>query len=347
MEQPDSATGVSDAESPSDSVIVAAIVNFNTRDLLDTCLRSLEREALSQLIVVDNASTDASQAVVEQRGPRVRLIANTSNVGYGAAANQALCEARSKYLFLLNADTEVRPGAIAQLTAYLDAHPEVAIAAPRLVDRTGVTQTSCFPFPGTRGWLFENGPLTVWTRLVPWARERSVSFHTGLDARAVPWALGAALCVRRAAALSVGAFDERYFMYFEEVDLCYRLAQAGWKTHFVPAALVMHLGGGSTSQVRTAMLIQRFRSTVDYYRRHSSGMTRVFWISMVRLRWLVRLVRDSARLLLTTNPKRRERLRHERSAWWGALFARPLPLPLSAACRAGGAASTPGAGSDG
>jgi len=346
MEQPDTAAGASSTESPSGSGrIAAAIVNFNTRDHLDRCLRSLEREPLSQLIVVDNASTDGSQAVVEQRTPRAHLIANATNTGYGAAGNQALREARSEYLLLLNADTEVRPGAIAQLAAYLDAHPDVAIAAPRLEDGTGATQTSCFPFPGTRGWLFENGPLTLWTRLVPWARERSVSFRTSLDSRAVPWALGAALFVRREAALAVGAFDESYFMYFEEVDLCYRLALAGWETHFVPAAVVMHVGGASTSQVRAEMLIQRFSSTIDYYRRHSSGLTRAFWTSLVRLRWVVRLVRDSAKLLVTVNPEKREHLRSERSAWWAASFARPLPPVLAKPRRGPHSGATPGAGS--
>jgi len=323
MEHDGASPGVSRSPLLDATGVDVAIVNYNTRDSLDRCLASLEHEPVGRVIVVDNASNDGSAAVVERRGPRVNLIANRKNVGYGAAANQSFQAAASKYVLLLNADTEVRSGAVRQLAAYLDEHPQVAIAAPRLEDAHGAVQYSCFPFPGTVGWLFEHGPLSLWTRHVNFARRRSISFRAGLEPRPVPWALGAAMLVRRDAALAVGAFEESYFMYFEEVDLCYRLSKAGWATHFVPNATVMHLGGGSTSQVRTAMLIQRFRSTIGYYERHTTGATRLFWTTLVRLRWSARLVRDSAKLLMTVDRERRQSLRAEVAAWWSAVTGRP------------------------
>jgi len=301
--------------------VTAAIVNFNTRDQLSRCLESLEPERLASIIVVDNASSDGSAEMARQYAS-VRVLANSTNIGYGAAANQALRAARTKYLLLLNADTEVRPGASELLARYLDAHPAVAVAAPRLENPDGSRQLSCFPFPGTLGWLCDHGPLAVFSRHVPAARERSITFQTGLDPRPVPWALGAALLLRREAVLEVDGFDESYFMYFEEVDLAYRLARAGWTTHVVPDAVVMHVGAASTSQVRRTMLVQRFRSTRDYYRRHATGITQMFWIAMLCTRWAARLVRDSARLLLTLDAGRRHQLRSDLSAWWTALFER-------------------------
>ena len=307
--------------------VTAAIVNFNTRDQLARCLDSLQHEGLREIIVVDNASTDDSVAVASGY-PAVQVIANANNIGYGAAANQAIKVAAGRFVLLLNADIEVRPGAISVLAAYLDAHPDVAIAAPRLRYTDDTLQYSCFPFPGTVGWLLENVPLSFLTEHVPFARERSVTFCTSEKPRAVPWALGAALLMRRDKVLEVGGFEESYFMYFEEVDLCYRLAHAGWSAHLVPAAVIMHVGGGSTSQVRTAMLIQRFRSTLAYYHRHSSGPHQLLWTTLLRVRWSARLVRNSLRLLITFNPQTHERLRVERLAWWTAVFdrrARPRP----------------------
>jgi hypothetical protein len=107
----------------------------------------------------------------------------------------------------------------------------------------------------------------------------------------------------------------------------------------------MHVGGGSTSQVRTAMLIQRFRSTMEYYRRHATGSTRLFWTSLVRLRWTLRLVRDSARLLVTVNHEKREQLRGERSAWSAAIFSKPVSPVQADGPQKPGPAATPGVGS--
>jgi N-acetylglucosaminyl-diphospho-decaprenol L-rhamnosyltransferase len=303
--------------------VTAAIVNFNTRDQLARCLDSLQHEGLRHIVVVDNASTDDSVAVAG-RYSSVQVIANTTNVGYGAAANQAISVANGRFVLLLNADTEVRRGSVSVLAKYLETHPEVAIAAPRLRYADDTFQYSCFPFPGTFGWLLENEPLSLWTRHVPFARERSVTFRTSDEPRAVPWALGAALLLRRDQVLEAGGFEESYFMYFEEVDLSYRLAGAGWSTHVVPAAVVMHEGGASTSQVRPSMLIQRFRSTLAYHHRHSTGLRQLCWTTLLRVRWSSWLLRDSLLLLVTFDPLAHERLRVERSAWWAALFDRPV-----------------------
>jgi N-acetylglucosaminyl-diphospho-decaprenol L-rhamnosyltransferase len=319
--------------------VTAAVVSYNTSDRLSRCLDSLETESLSSIIVVDNASSDGS-AEMARRRPSVRVIANSTNGGYGAAANQALRAARTKYVLLLNADTEVRPGASRVLAEYLDAHPTAAIAAPRLENPDGSHQYSCFPFPGTIGWFCENGPMAALVRAIPSVRERSVTFRTSPHPRPVPWTLGAALLLRRDAVLEQGGFEESFFMYFEEVDLAYRLTRAGWLTHFVPDAVVMHVGGASTSKVRTAMLVQRFRSTREYYRRHATGATRAFWTTLLWARWSARLVRDSARLLITSHAGKRTALRHDISAWWSALFVRPGAAPKPA-CGIG-ASSTPG-----
>ena len=302
--------------------VTAAVVSYNTRDYLGRCLNSLTREPLAAVIVVDNASSDGSVEFVASRYPHATVIANESNRGYAAAANQALAMATSPYVLLLNADTVVHAGAVAQLAAYLEGHPTAAIAGPAILDENGAVQPSCFPFPGTHGWFWENAPLSYWTRRVPFARERSISWRRASSPRAVPWVLGAAMLLRRRAVLDAGGMDETYFLYYEEVDLCRRLAATAWETHYVPSAVIAHVGAASTSQQRSAALVRRFQSTLQYYDRHLTGPARRLWRTLVRTKWAALLIRDSAHLLILRDSARREEVRAQWRAYSAMTFAR-------------------------
>jgi GT2 family glycosyltransferase len=211
---------------------------------------------------------------------------------------------------------------VALLLDCLNAHSAAAISAPRLEDSAGVRQSSCFPFPGTARWLFENAPLSVWTRHVPFARQRSVSFRHGSASRQVPWVLGAAMLLRCGAVREVGGLDETYFMFYEEVDLCRKLARHGWGTYYVPNAAVMHVGAASTSQQSSAMLLQRIQSTIDYYDRHCTAGQRWLWTGLLRAKWAALLVRDAARLLVTADPTARRHLQDQQTVYRSALFTR-------------------------
>lgn len=299
--------------------VCVAVVNYNTRELLGRCLRSLTTEGAAEVIVVDNGSADGSVSYVREQFPGVDVIENATNVGYGAAANQAIGRTAAPLVLVLNADTEVRAGCIDALARSAARAPRAGIIAPAIVNRSGVEEPSCFPFPGTLGWLLENEPVAAVARRVPLLRKRAVSFQRHAEERPVPWALGCALLVRRGALDAVGGFDESYFMYYEEVDLSRRLADAGWEVRFTPDARVEHVGGASTSQARTAMLIRHFESTLRYYRRYHSGPRLAFWLTLLHAKRIALLARDSAQLLAETEPAERRRLREQCRAWSASL----------------------------
>jgi GT2 family glycosyltransferase len=295
------------------------IVNFNTRDHLAACLESVLAESPAEVVVVDNASQDGSVDLMRSKYPRVTLHANADNRGYGAAANQAIASCGTPYVLVLNADTRLVPGALAALVAHLERHPEAAVVGPLLRRLDGTVEPSYFPFPGSLKWLLENEPLAWALPHLPVGREQFLRLTAPTTDRVVPWVKGAALLIRRSAFEEVGGFDEVYFMYFEEVDLCFRLHARRREVHFTPAATVVHVGGASTSQVREAMLVAHFRSNLLFYRRHCSPPARLFWTSAMRLKMLLRVVRDRARLARESDPGGRDRLRQQIAAWRTAL----------------------------
>ncbi|HEV2145819.1 MAG TPA: glycosyltransferase family 2 protein [Longimicrobiaceae bacterium] len=299
------------------SGVAAVVVNHNTRAHLRACLASLPRGLPA--VVVDNASTDGSPEMVRAEFPEALLLADGTNPGYGAAANRGVRACAAEHVLVLNSDTRLEPGAPEALRAYLDAHPRAAVAGPRLLNPDGSPQASCFPFPGTLAWFLENDPVAPLAARVPGLRDRLLCASPPRRATAVPWVLGAALAVRRSAFEAVGGFDEGYFMYFEEVDLCRRLASAGWETHFVPEARVAHVGAASTSQVRASMAVQHFRSTLRFYRRHYRGPRLAFWLGTMRAKMLFRLLRDGAASRVARSG-RRGALREDAAAWRRAIL---------------------------
>ena len=247
--------------------ISVVIVSYNSCNYLRACLSSIEVEQCSEVIVVDNVSTDGSDEIVTQEFPNMRLIKSSQNDGYGAAANLGITSCSSKYVLLLNSDTLLQWGTLQSLTNYLDRHPQAAVVGPSLVNPDGTRQASCFPFPTPWQILLRETRLAkIWSE--------TTANHSADSARSVPWVLGAALAIRRQAFTSVGGFDASFFMYYEEVDLCYRLNRSGWQTHFTPAATVTHIGGASTKQKRTAMAIQLYKSLCHFYKQHYSRTQR-------------------------------------------------------------------------
>ncbi len=261
------------------------IVSWNVRDLLQTCLESLRPEwerTWAEVIVVDNASSDGTPDLVRDQYPAVRLIANLANRGFGAANNQGMAAASGRYILLLNPDTVVLPGALEALVGFLEAHPRVGLAAPRLLNPDGSLQRNAFRFPGLLQVALDLFP--VHPRLMDSAlngRYRREPQATGPFSIDHP--LGAALLVRHEIWEATGGFDEDYFMYAEEVDWCWRIHQAGWMIWQVPEARIIHYGGQSTRQVPDWMFIELWRARYRFFRRYHS----IFYQAMVRL--LVRL----------------------------------------------------------
>lgn len=284
--------------------MAVAIVNLNTREPLRACLQTVIAEAPPEIVVADNGSTDGSIEMVQAEFPAVRIQVHPENPGYGTAANRAIAACRSPYVLLLNSDTELRPGALAGLAEYLDRHAQVGIVGPRLVDPDGTLQPSCYPFPGSLAWLLDNNTLSAVVRGVPGLRDQCLRTSPHDKAQRVPFVKGAALAIRREAFDRVRGFDETFFMYAEEVDLCYRLLLAGWETHFAPVTDVTHLGGASTNQVRTAMTVEHYLGEMRFYRRHYSPLRVAGLIALHKMIVLSRLIRDSVRLRLARGAAR-------------------------------------------
>jgi GT2 family glycosyltransferase len=227
-----------------DARVTIAVVSYETRDDLAACLESL-RPAEAEVWVVDNASRDGSAAMVAERFPEVQLVAGEENLGYGRAVNVVGRRTRSAWIAAANADIVLRPGALDALLAAGDRDPGAGILAPRLVRPDGRVQQSFHPFPdarvalafalGARGALADRLAIEGRTDL---GRERRVD-----------WAHGALLLVRREAWDAVGGFDERLWLYAEDLDLCWRARRAGWATRYVPGAVVDHRVSASTEPV--------------------------------------------------------------------------------------------------
>lgn len=245
------------------------IVNWNTRDLLDACLRSVLDEAAAarltvEIFVVDNASTDQSADMVRRRYPDVVLIENKHNPGFAVANNQALVLAKGRYSLLLNPDTVVLNDGLGALVRFMDEHPEAGAAGARLLNANGSLQRSCSPEPTLRRELWRLFHLDDFKPQGVYAmRKWSVD-----KPRQVDVVQGAAMIVRAAVLEQVGLLDGGYFMYSEEVDWCTRIRQAGWRIYWVPAARIIHYGGQSARQIADAMFLQLYRGKVQYFHKH-------------------------------------------------------------------------------
>jgi GT2 family glycosyltransferase len=272
--------------------IGVVIVSFNTCELLRGCLQSLRGCALPlRVVVVENGSRDDSAAMTRACFPEAELVELDRNLGFAAGTNvgiqrlgigdRGLGVAQlpvpttqypiPDYLLLLNPDTVVQPGAIEALAAFLDKHPRVGAVGPRLLNTDGTLQPAAFRFPTLSMTLLDLFPPgealpgrlynSWWHGRYPCERDADQPFP-------IDHPLGACILARRAAVEQVGLLDERFFMYAEEVDWCYRIRQAGWSIWQEPQARVTHLGGAATSQFRTRMLIALYDSRLRFFRKH-------------------------------------------------------------------------------
>jgi GT2 family glycosyltransferase len=250
---------------PLPAALSYCVVNTNGREHLLACLEAIERthpaEVEGEILVLDNASDDGSAEAVRARGGGIRLIALERRRGKAENDSTLLREARGRYCLLLNEDSELRPGAAEALVAALDADPRAGAAGAQLLDSAGEPVPCAWRFPGTgtalAGALFLHRLLTVQSK--------------GVATRAVDWAQSSALLVRREAAAGVGYLDPDFFVYYDECDFCKRLADAGWRTLFVPGAQAVHHDQLSTDLATGLPRIVEFHRNRDLYmRKHHS-----------------------------------------------------------------------------
>jgi N-acetylglucosaminyl-diphospho-decaprenol L-rhamnosyltransferase len=254
--------------------VAIVVVNFNTSALARRCLESAAADLATRewsAIVVDNASGDGGADALSAL-PRTTVIPNATNAGFGAAVNQAAARSAAPLLWVLNPDCVVHAGAFAALEATLEAHADCAIAAPQLLNADGSVQASARGNPTAWTGLF--GRNTLLTKVFPStavARRNLPArdlVEAGVESAEVDWVMGAAMLIRREMFEAVGGFDERYFLYWEDADLCRRLRQRGHSTRYVPRARVTHAGGAS-ARTDSSLATRAFhRSAYRYYSTH-------------------------------------------------------------------------------
>jgi GT2 family glycosyltransferase len=256
------------------------VVTWNSAADIDACIDSINFGSEFEVIVVDNASTDATPGLLRQHH-HLKLVENPRNHGYAFASNQGIKLATGEYVLLLNPDTRVELGALETLSRYLDEHPAVGAVAPRLISPDGTTQFSIRSFPTAASLFWE---LVGLSRIFPKSRlfghwkMKYLDYDRNAE---VEQPMASCLMVRKTVLEQLGGMDERFPMFYNDVDLSKRMADAGWKTAYIADARVVHRHGASTKQVRAKMIRESHRSAFRYLRKHDrSG---VFWLKAVVL----------------------------------------------------------------
>jgi GT2 family glycosyltransferase len=286
--------------------VTAVVVNFNAGDELRVALSSIAGELAGRPwdgFVVDNASRDGSGAIALDFAPAVTLIANPANVGFGRAVNQGLARARAPFVLIMNPDCRLQPGALAALEAELRRQPQCAIVGPRILDPDGSVQGSARGDPDMFTGFF--GRSTALRRLLPWlpvARRNVVDerVSAGAPSVVVDWLSGACVLARREALAAEGGFDERYFLYWEDADLCRRLRTRGYDVRYVPAASAVHRVGHSSKTAKAPSVRAFHESAYLYYATHVApgplNPKRLLARALLTLRcwWVLRATREHA-----------------------------------------------------
>lgn len=257
----------------------AVIVNFNAGSALETAVRSLladnaAPDAVPEVIVVDNASSDGSVEALERAVPAARVIRAGANLGYSAAANLGIAATRAPVIAVCNPDIEVEAGTASALLARFDAEPDLGAAGPQIRNLDGTVYPSARSQPSLVDAAGHGLLVLVWVSN-PFTRRYRQLDADPARSRDVDWLSGSAIWLRRRAVDEVQGWDEQFFMYLEDVDLCLRLRAAGWRVTYEPAGRVTHVQGLSTSQHPYRMLVEHHRSMARFAAKRWQGARRL------------------------------------------------------------------------
>lgn len=272
-------------------IISVVIVSWNTCDILKECLTSVYQQSNLldiEVIVIDNASTDGSVKMIKREFPKVKLICNNRNRGFAAANNQGMEIAQGKYILLLNSDTIILKNAIDRVVTFAEEHHDAAVIGCRVLNPDRTLQNTCFMFPSILNlFLAATYLYKVFPKSKFFGRERMTWWNRD-TVRKVDVVTGCFMLVRREAIENTGQMDERFFMYGEETDWCYRFKNANWRILFTPDAKIIHYGGKSSEQISDKMLIQLRKSILTFIKKHHSLL---YYILSYFLVWLFFLLR--------------------------------------------------------
>lgn len=272
------------------------IVSWNVRPILRECLRSIYSSTpgcLFEIIVVDNASSDDSAAMVRAEFPAVTVIENADNPGFAAATNQGIRQASGDYILLLNPDTIVHPGALEAMVRELDANPSLGACGPKILNADGSIQvTAGGAAPTFRSALYSK---TIFRKLGIFRghhHSRMKKVHDPNVKASAEQLSGAAVMVRASVFEKIGLLDEQFFMYYEDTDLFYRMKTAGICMIYLPDACITHLGGQSTSQIPSEKRLLFLQSLFLFFRKHYGEVKTFFFGLVFKPAYLLRVVMD-------------------------------------------------------
>jgi hypothetical protein len=267
-------TGFPASPSPQDTIDLSVVIlNWNARDYLAAALDSIVSQAWRhniEVIVVDNHSLlDDSATMVKRDFPQVTLLETGRNLGFSAGNNLGLRAAKGRLILFLNPDTVVHQGALDTLIEWMDTHRGVGACGPKLLNSDGTLQASCRAFPSFGAGLFRNTLLGRLFPNNPWSRGYLMQDFQHDKEQPADWLSGSALLVRREALEDIGGgWDEDYFMYCEDVDICYRLKTKDWARYYVPQATITHHIGKSSDWAQGAMIRRHHASMLKFYFKH-------------------------------------------------------------------------------
>lgn len=261
------------------------IVSWNVKKVLIDCLGSIKENPASEpfeVVLVDNASSDGTVESVRDKSPDVVVIANSQNLGFAAANNQGIEVSQGEYILFLNPDTIIHPNSLDILVRIMDDNEDVGACGPKLLNEDGTTQRSVRHFPSFRGALYRHtafrflgifkGKYKKWLM-------KDFNYSEQVD---VDQVMGAAMMTRKLVLQQVGSMDESFFVYYEEVDLCYRIKQAGWRIVYIPEAVVTHLGGRSAGQIPVGKRIIAMTSLLKFFRKHRGGFASAIFVCVFK-----------------------------------------------------------------
>ncbi len=243
------------------------ITNYNGKDFLRDCLLSIHENFLSSVaetIVIDNSSSDGSPELIKENFPWVKLISNPKNLGYAKANNQGIKAAKGKLVLLLNPDTVILPRSVDALKDEMRLDPTVGAVGPALLSGENRFQVSFGREISFYHEVLQKSLLNHYFRRKLRKMQKK---------REVGWLSGACILTRKRVLEEVGLFDEIFFLFFEDIDLCRRIRKSGWKLIFLPQAKIFHLGSGSTAKLKKSTLYHYRRSQLTYYKKHCSRLS--------------------------------------------------------------------------
>jgi len=242
-------------------------INFNDSVHLEKSLLSLEKNAQDidyEVIIVDNNSTDGSQEFIKDHFPSIKFICNEENRGFAKANNQGIRESKGEYILLLNTDTSINPGALGELLQEMRGSSDIGGAGPALLRGKDDYQVSFGRKVNFFSELLQKSFLNTYYKM-KLKREKKE--------REVDWLSGACLLIKKSILIEVGLFDENFFLYFEDIDLCLRIKENGWRLIYLPQAEVFHSGGGSTKSLKLASRFHYRKSQLYFYEKHNSKIS--------------------------------------------------------------------------